>query len=151
MATATTVPLDTTYTAGATPTGVAGAPPIPTAFPIVAQFPTLDRVPPTDSAQVMQWMSELDLSDVPDYGQTTGAVSRARSQVERVLLGGRGVLMATVCWCCYSATTRPRRLPKRNDVGGLVVDAVSRIVYKNLVSTLTSTTSSPIDRYHRLP
>ena len=75
MPPATTVPLDTTYSAGASPTGVAGAPPIPTSFPVVAEFPPLDAKPPTDSAQVQQWLSELDLSDVPDYGQTTGAVS----------------------------------------------------------------------------
>jgi hypothetical protein len=75
MPPATTVPLDTTYSAGASPTGVAGAPPIPTSFPVVAEYPPLDAKPPTDSAQVQQWLSELDLSDVPDFGQTTGAVS----------------------------------------------------------------------------
>ena len=73
MPLATTVPLDSTYPAGSSPTGVAGAPSIPSSFPIVAQYPTLDKIPPTDSDQVKQWLSELDLSDVPNYGQTTGA------------------------------------------------------------------------------
>lgn len=97
MPPATTAPLDTTYSAGASPTGVAGAPPIPTSFPLVAEYPPLDAKPPTDSAQVQQWLAELDLSDVPDYGQTTGAVSRR----------GRGLfcfLMRLLmnAWVCYA-------------------------------------------------
>lgn len=96
MPPATTVPLDTTYSAGASPTGVAGAPPIPTSFPVVAEYPPLDAKPPTDSAQVQQWLSELDLSDVPDFGQTTGACynsPEAAAQKER-------------CWWTCGGCTR---------------------------------------------
>lgn len=79
--TATTVPLESTFPAGSTPTGVSAAPPIPTAFPLVADFPQLDRLPPTNSSMVQKWISEIDFSQVPSLGQTTGACATSPQAV----------------------------------------------------------------------
>lgn len=73
MPTQSTIGLDTTYPGGTKPTVVTNAPPIPTAFPAPAGYPTLDKVPPVDSPEVKEWLSKLDLSDVPNFGTTTGA------------------------------------------------------------------------------
>ena len=35
-----------------------------------ANYPALDRPPPTDSPQVQQWLSEIDLSGVPNWSPT---------------------------------------------------------------------------------
>ena len=71
-----TAALDTTYTQGATPTDVSGAPATPTGMLTIANYPALDRTPPTDSPEVQQWLSEIDLSGVPTYSPSTGDVSR---------------------------------------------------------------------------
>ncbi|KAI0832104.1 hypothetical protein BC628DRAFT_1336222 [Trametes gibbosa] len=63
--------LETTYTPGATPTYLSGAPPLPTKFMFSsADWPELDKVPPTDSDQVKEWMKELDGHDIPDITPT---------------------------------------------------------------------------------
>lgn len=79
--TASTVPLDSTYSAGSTPTAVTNAPPIPTAALVVANYPALDVVPPVNSTEVQQWLSELDLSSIPDYNVTTGACATSAAAV----------------------------------------------------------------------
>ncbi|CAO1615169.1 unnamed protein product [Sympodiomycopsis kandeliae] len=64
--------LSTTYTAGAQNTLIDGAPALPAqtaARP--ADFPTLDKVPPSDSQQAKAWLAQYDLSDVPNIAQTT--------------------------------------------------------------------------------
>ncbi|CCO31185.1 candidate polysaccharide deacetylase from carbohydrate esterase family CE4 [Rhizoctonia solani AG-1 IB] len=48
-----TVPLHTTYAAGATPP-ISGAPPLPTVAIAAANWPALDQIPPLDSPQVKQ-------------------------------------------------------------------------------------------------
>jgi hypothetical protein len=121
MPVATTVPLESTFPAGAQPTFVSSAPPLPSSALVIADYPALDRVPPTNSTQVQQWLSELDLSDVPNYGQTTGAVSlcaggdgeMGREETDHVVTLFESVLLPPMLW------------PIRTDVGGLVVDAVS--------------------------
>jgi len=71
-----TVALDSTYTQGASPTDVSGAPASPTGMLTIANYPALDRVPPVDSPEVQQWLSQIDLSGVPSYAPSTGDVSR---------------------------------------------------------------------------
>ncbi|KAH9913551.1 uncharacterized protein BXZ73DRAFT_92940 [Epithele typhae] len=64
--------LRTTFAAGATPS-YSGAPALPTAFVFSsADWPLLDKVPPTDSPQVKEWMKELDGVDIPDLDPTVG-------------------------------------------------------------------------------
>ncbi|KAH9851923.1 hypothetical protein C2E23DRAFT_923259 [Lenzites betulinus] len=63
--------LESTYTPGASPTYISGAPPLPTKFVFSsADWPELDKVPPTDSTQVATWMKELDGHDIPDITPT---------------------------------------------------------------------------------
>ncbi|WWC64002.1 uncharacterized protein I303_106608 [Kwoniella dejecticola CBS 10117] len=68
----TTVALDSTYAAGSTPTAVSGAPALPTSALTIANYPALDVVPPTDSTEVKDWLSKIDMSKVPTYNTTTG-------------------------------------------------------------------------------
>ncbi|KAF6761497.1 carbohydrate esterase family 4 protein [Ephemerocybe angulata] len=70
MATRTALLPTNTYTAGAKPS-FAGAPGLPTPFVFsAAEWPTWDRVPPTDSTEVQAWMKELDGHDIPDLTPT---------------------------------------------------------------------------------
>lgn len=69
-----TVALDSTFTQGVTPT-YSGAPATPTGMLTIANYPALDLTPPTDSPEVQEWLSKIDLSGVPSYGPTTGDVS----------------------------------------------------------------------------
>ncbi|CDO69774.1 Carbohydrate Esterase Family 4 protein [Trametes cinnabarina] len=63
--------LTTTYTPGASPTYISGAPPLPTKFVFnAADWPELDKIPPTDSDQVKEWLKELDGYDIPDITPT---------------------------------------------------------------------------------
>ncbi|KAF6751298.1 carbohydrate esterase family 4 protein [Ephemerocybe angulata] len=58
-----------TYTAGAT--AFSGAPPLPTPFVFVkTDWPDWDHVPPVDSAEVAEWMKELDGINVPNITTT---------------------------------------------------------------------------------
>ncbi|KAF8261653.1 hypothetical protein EI94DRAFT_1605585 [Lactarius quietus] len=70
MHTGTSSPLASTYTPGATPP-IPGAPPLPTTFVVnVADWPTQDKLPDTDSPEVQQWMQELEGFDIPDWSPT---------------------------------------------------------------------------------
>ncbi|KAJ8456752.1 hypothetical protein ONZ51_g11941 [Trametes cubensis] len=64
--------LTATYTPGATPSYISGAPPLPTKFMFnAADWPELDKVPPTDNDPLIQeWMKELDGHDIPDITPT---------------------------------------------------------------------------------
>ncbi|KAM0755943.1 glycoside hydrolase/deacetylase [Meredithblackwellia eburnea MCA 4105] len=65
-----TQPLPSTFKPGSTPP-VKGAPPLPDWTTInSANWPALDRVPPIDSPQMKQWISQLDLSQVPNIPPT---------------------------------------------------------------------------------
>lgn len=66
-----TIGLDTTYSAGAQPTGVSRAPAIPTAISS-ANYPALDVTPSVNSTEVQAWIKAIDWSAVPTYSQTTG-------------------------------------------------------------------------------
>jgi peptidoglycan/xylan/chitin deacetylase (PgdA/CDA1 family) len=69
MATQATLPVTSTYAPGASPP-IAGAPPIPTFVFSAGQYPAQDITPPTDSAEVQEWMKELDGFDIPDFSPT---------------------------------------------------------------------------------
>ncbi|ODN95829.1 chitin deacetylase [Cryptococcus wingfieldii CBS 7118] len=69
-----TVALDTTYTAGATPS-VSGAPVLPTSALTIADYPSLDVTPPTNSSLVTEWLGKIDLTNAPTYNVTTGDCS----------------------------------------------------------------------------
>lgn len=68
-----TIAATTTYAAGVTPTHIPNAPPIPSSYPVPANFPPLDVHAAPNSTQVQQWLSELDLSDVPNLSLTNGS------------------------------------------------------------------------------
>jgi len=61
-----TSPLPTTYTAGSTPP-ISGARPLPNVVINPADWPTLDRPPPTNSTQVAQWLAETNLTGIPSW------------------------------------------------------------------------------------
>ncbi|PWN22779.1 glycoside hydrolase/deacetylase [Microstroma glucosiphilum] len=71
-----TYTLSTTYSAGATNTFISGAPALPATTALtIADFPTLDVVPPTNSSQAKAWLAQYDLSGVPDIPVTTDSAS----------------------------------------------------------------------------
>ena len=57
--TAQTIPLETTYSQGFQPTAVSGAPALPAATLTIANYPALDVVPPANSSEVQQWLSQV--------------------------------------------------------------------------------------------
>ncbi|KAJ4476663.1 hypothetical protein J3R30DRAFT_3488109 [Lentinula aciculospora] len=68
-----TIPLPSTATPGATNTFLSGAPALPNPTSIVSSnYPTLDKVPPTDSDEVQQWIAEVAASgiNIPNITQT---------------------------------------------------------------------------------
>lgn len=70
MPTGTTLAAVQTFTAGAKPS-YPGAPPLPTAFVFTpGAWPPQDKIPPTDSDEVAEWMKELDGFDIPDIRPT---------------------------------------------------------------------------------
>ncbi|KAF8078307.1 chitin deacetylase [Lyophyllum atratum] len=55
-----TRPLDHTFAPGSLPTFLPGAPPLPNAALLApANYPALDKVPPTDSPEVQQWIKDV--------------------------------------------------------------------------------------------
>lgn len=59
----------TTFAAGAS-APYSGAPALPTINIVPTTYPALDTVPDVNSAQVKQWLSEIDLSKVPNLSKT---------------------------------------------------------------------------------
>ncbi|KAI9636971.1 uncharacterized protein MKK02DRAFT_37340 [Dioszegia hungarica] len=91
-----TVALDTTYTGGSSPTRISGAPALPAVTAISpANYPSLDVLPPTDSAQVKEWLSKIDFSKVPNYSQTDGTCG-----------GTPGAITDGRCWWTCGGCTR---------------------------------------------
>ncbi|EJD55139.1 glycoside hydrolase/deacetylase [Auricularia subglabra TFB-10046 SS5] len=73
----TTIPdavqLTSTYEPGARPTGISGAPALPPLHDFhPEEFPPWDRVPPTDTPEVQEWVRQVKESgvDVPGFGRT---------------------------------------------------------------------------------
>ncbi|EPQ61017.1 glycoside hydrolase/deacetylase [Gloeophyllum trabeum ATCC 11539] len=95
-----TVPLDTTYAAGATPTVLSSAPPLPNPSSIViSQYPALDKVPPTDSDEVKQWIQEVQNSgiNIPGFSPTVAGGCPANPSA---------VSDSSRCWWTCSGCTR---------------------------------------------
>ncbi|KAG5651230.1 hypothetical protein H0H81_009379 [Sphagnurus paluster] len=70
MPTQSTLPVTATYAAGAKGP-VPGAPALPTPFVFrPGDWPAQDRIPPTDSDEVLQWMKELEGFDIPSFNPT---------------------------------------------------------------------------------
>ncbi|KAG6331422.1 hypothetical protein ID866_7669 [Astraeus odoratus] len=70
MTSQSTMPPTATYSAGATPP-ISGAPVLPTPFVFQASdWPPQDQIAPTDSAEVSEWMQELDGFNIPDIPPT---------------------------------------------------------------------------------
>ncbi|PAV21833.1 glycoside hydrolase deacetylase [Pyrrhoderma noxium] len=75
-----TIALPTTFTAGAIPSGIDNAPALPALSSIVAaNYPPMDKQPPTDSDEVQQWIQEVQNSgiSIPTFSPTndSGACS----------------------------------------------------------------------------
>ncbi|KAF9240728.1 carbohydrate esterase family 4 protein [Melanogaster broomeanus] len=70
MATPSTLPVTATYAAGATPP-IAGAPTLPSPFVFVSSdWPPQDQIAPTNTAEVSEWMEELNGFNVPNFTPT---------------------------------------------------------------------------------
>lgn len=62
-----------TYSAGAVNPSISGAPPLPAPSAVViSQFPALDQIPDANLPMSQKFLSEIDLSDVPQIAQTDG-------------------------------------------------------------------------------
>ncbi|MBW0462484.1 hypothetical protein O181_002199 [Austropuccinia psidii MF-1] len=61
--------LPATYTAGAQ-APFPGGPPLPSTRLDIPSYPTLDRIPPLNSPQVQQWLSQIDMTKVPQIPPT---------------------------------------------------------------------------------
>ncbi|KAI0639104.1 glycoside hydrolase/deacetylase [Trametes polyzona] len=69
-----TVAATTTFAGGTTPTFLPNAPALPDISKLVpANYPPLDKVPPTDSPEVQQWIKEVQASgiEIPNFAPTT--------------------------------------------------------------------------------
>ncbi|RXK38986.1 hypothetical protein M231_03716 [Tremella mesenterica] len=93
--TESTVPLDTTYTGGVSPTAVSGAPTTPTGTPNPANYPALDVIPSTNSSLVQSWLAKIDMSKIPNYGVTSGDCA-----------GSPGAITDGRCWWTCGGCTR---------------------------------------------
>lgn len=100
--TTSTTSLFTTYPAGASNPQVTGAPGLPNLNSILpSNFPALDVVPPTDSPQVQQWMSQIDFSQVPNVSTTVDAASCSGNPTNLAQAGASGN-----CWWTCGQCTR---------------------------------------------
>ncbi|KAK2462027.1 hypothetical protein APHAL10511_006490 [Amanita phalloides] len=99
-ASAPTIPLVSTPTPGTAPTYLSGAPPLPNVGNIIpANYPALDIVPPTDTPQVQQWISEVANSGVviPNIAPTIAGGCPANPQA---------ATDTTRCWWTCGGCTR---------------------------------------------
>ncbi|KZP01608.1 carbohydrate esterase family 4 protein [Calocera viscosa TUFC12733] len=95
-----TMALTTTYQAGQQPT-IPGAPPLPQPTIITLGWPTQDQVPPVDSPQVQQWLTELNGWDIPDIRPTiNGSCADDPAAAANATAAGN-------CWWTCGQCTRP--------------------------------------------
>jgi len=93
-----TMALTSTYQAGQQPT-VAGAPPLPQPTIITLGYPQQDQVPPTDSPQVQQWLTELDGWNIPDIRPTING-----SCIDDPEASANGTAAGNCWWTCGQCT-----------------------------------------------
>ncbi|BGP26459.1 chitin deacetylase, carbohydrate esterase family 4 protein [Rhodotorula toruloides] len=119
-----TQPLPTTFAAGATPP-VKGAPPLPPINQLnPAHYPPLDRIPPLDSPEVKQWLSEIDLSNVPSVNPTAIGGCANATNAQAVKDGG----VDGNCWWTCGGCSRASDItycPNKNDWGASFDDGPS--------------------------
>ncbi|BGP57143.1 hypothetical protein JCM8202_005419 [Rhodotorula sphaerocarpa] len=96
--------LPTTPTAGATPP-VKGAPALPDISRLnPADYPPLDRIPPLDSPEMRQWLSEIDLSNIPGITPTYPGGCANQSNAQAVTDAGEDGTCWWTCGHCTRAT-----------------------------------------------
>ncbi|GAA5891295.1 hypothetical protein JCM8208_002575 [Rhodotorula glutinis] len=117
--------LPTTFAAGATPP-VSGAPSLPNIATLnPANYPPLDRLPPTDSPEVQEWLSQIDLANVPDWAPT-GLNGCSNSTYNADALAAAGPDGA--CWWTCGGCSRASDItycPRREDWGASFDDGPS--------------------------
>jgi len=130
-----TVPLDSTYAPGSVPTYLPGAPPLPNAALLSpANYPALDKPPPTDSPEVQQWIKDVQNSGVviPNIQPNVAGGCPANPQ---------GVAnAATNCWWTCGGCTRTSDIttcPNKN-TWGLTYDDGPAYYTPNLMNYLDS-------------
>ncbi|KAJ1601458.1 hypothetical protein NDA14_002827 [Ustilago hordei] len=100
--TTSTTSLFTTYAAGAKNPQVTGAPGLPDInSTLPSNFPALDAVPPTNSAQVQSWISQIDWSQVPNVTTTVDSASCSGNPANLGQAGPDGN-----CWWSCGQCTR---------------------------------------------
>ncbi|GAA5974998.1 hypothetical protein JCM11641_006796 [Rhodosporidiobolus odoratus] len=96
--------LPTTYAAGATPP-VARAPKLPAIATLnPAMYPALDLTPPVDSPEVQQWLSEIDMDNIPDIPPTQVGGCANSSNADALANGGEDGSCWWTCGGCTRAT-----------------------------------------------
>ncbi|GAA5894606.1 hypothetical protein JCM6882_004860 [Rhodosporidiobolus microsporus] len=96
-----TQPLPSTFAAGATPP-VARAPQLPSIAQLnPANYPELDRVPDVNSPEVQQWLSEIDMDNVPDIAPTGLNGCSNATNADAVANAGED---GTCWWTCGGCT-----------------------------------------------
>ncbi|KAJ7042642.1 glycoside hydrolase/deacetylase [Mycena alexandri] len=111
-ATQATHTLATTYAPGSIPTVVSGAPPLPNAALLApSNYPALDKVVPTDSPEVQQWIKDVANSGVtiPDFAPTVDS-GACGSNAAAVADTTRCWWTCTGCVTATDITTCPNKL-----------------------------------------
>ncbi|BGP18597.1 chitin deacetylase [Rhodosporidiobolus nylandii] len=116
--------LPTTYAAGAT-VPVAGAPNLPSLATLnPASYPPLDHIPPLDSPEMEEWLSEIDWDSVPDIEPTApGGCANASNADALANAGPDGA-----CWWTCGGCTRATDItycPTKEDWGASFDDGPS--------------------------
>ncbi|GAA5991745.1 hypothetical protein JCM10908_001119 [Rhodotorula pacifica] len=119
-----TQPLPTTPAAGATPP-VKGAPPLPNIATLnPANYPPLDKIPPLDSPEMKEWLSQIDFDNIPDVWSTGIGGCANATNAEAVKNGGED----GSCWWTCGGCTRATDItycPNKDDWGASFDDGPS--------------------------
>jgi len=135
MSSSATVPLNTVYTPGSTPTFLPGAPPLPDASALLpTNYPPLDKSPPTDSPEVQQWIQDVANSGVsiPNISVTVGAAACSANPA--------AAADQTRCWWTCGGCTRETDITTCPDqfTWGLTYDDGPAFYTPNLLDYLDS-------------
>ncbi|TDL28773.1 glycoside hydrolase/deacetylase [Rickenella mellea] len=130
-----TIALQSTFAAGSIPTGIPGAPPLPNAAALVpANYPPLDKTPPTDSPQVQQWIQQVASTgiSIPNISVTTGAAACSANPA--------AAADTSRCWWTCGGCTRPSDITTCPDklTWGLTYDDGPGFYTPNLLQYLDS-------------
>ncbi|GAA5876922.1 hypothetical protein JCM8547_006311 [Rhodosporidiobolus lusitaniae] len=119
-----TQPLPSTFAAGATPP-VQRAPALPNILTLnPADYPELDRIPPVDSPEVQQWLSEIDMENIPNIPPTGLNGCSNATNADAVANAGED---GTCWWTCGGCTraTDITYCPTKEDWGASFDDGPS--------------------------